>query len=204
MRGAPARRRSAQGSGRRPARPLVAWAAVALVLSWAVPGPARAEILLGIAGPLTGPNAWLGDLTVQGVEMALADLNAAGVLGEPVRAVSTDDFGDPDQGRAAARKLVADGVAAVIGRLGFDAKGDVTGIETFRWYRWHQGELVPEEVPAVPSAPGRWPVSFTSGTAWYLSRMVPPYAAEGVATPLTGGRRATPSPPAGPAGGTPR
>src|SRR5687768_4768093 len=49
----------------------------------------RAEILLGVAGPLTGPNAWGGELTQQGFGLALADLNAAGgVLGQQIRGVA--------------------------------------------------------------------------------------------------------------------
>ncbi len=91
-------------------------ARLATVVLCLTAGAARAEILLGVAGPMTGPNSWLGDLTSQGVEMALGDLNAAGgVLGQQVNGVAADDFCDPGQGRAAAGKLIAQGVAAVIG-----------------------------------------------------------------------------------------
>jgi branched-chain amino acid transport system substrate-binding protein len=45
--------------------------------------------------------------------------------------------------------------ATILGRLGFDAKGDVTGIETFGWYRWRHGELVSEEIADAPNQPGR-------------------------------------------------
>lgn len=77
---------------------------------------ARAEVLIGVAGPLTGPNAWLGEQTQRGAEHAVADLLAdRGLLGQPVRTISVDDFCRGDQAVAAARKLVADGVAVVIG-----------------------------------------------------------------------------------------
>jgi branched-chain amino acid transport system substrate-binding protein len=33
----------------------------------------------------------------------------------------------------------------VLGRLGFDAKGDVTGYETFVWYVWKDGKYAPVE-----------------------------------------------------------
>jgi branched-chain amino acid transport system substrate-binding protein len=79
-------------------------------------GAARADTLLGVAGPASGPNAWLGELTQHGFDLAVDDLNVAGgVLGQQVRSVAADDFCDPDQGQAAAAKLVADRVAAVIG-----------------------------------------------------------------------------------------
>jgi hypothetical protein len=31
----------------------------------------------------------------------------------------------------------------VLGRLGFDEKGDVTGITVHRWYVWQNGEYHP-------------------------------------------------------------
>lgn len=31
----------------------------------------------------------------------------------------------------------------VLGRIGFDAKGDVTGYDTFVWYVWHDGKYAP-------------------------------------------------------------
>src|SRR4051794_8910846 len=93
--------------------------AILLAVALATPvtaGAARAEILLGMAGPLTGPNAWLGELPEKGFDLAIADLNAAGgVLGQRVRGVIVDDFCNADQGRVAAAKLVADRVVAVIG-----------------------------------------------------------------------------------------
>ena len=92
---------------------LLVYAAVAL---WFGAGVARAEVLLGVAGPLTGPNAWLGELTQQGFALAIADLNATGgVLGQRVRGIIADDFCNPDQARAAAGKLIAAQVVAVIG-----------------------------------------------------------------------------------------
>jgi branched-chain amino acid transport system substrate-binding protein len=33
----------------------------------------------------------------------------------------------------------------VLGRIGFDAKGDVTGYDTFVWYVWQEGKYVPLE-----------------------------------------------------------
>jgi branched-chain amino acid transport system substrate-binding protein len=50
----------------------------AATLGW----PARAEVLIGMAGPMTGRNAWFGEQMERGAELAVADINAAGgVLG---------------------------------------------------------------------------------------------------------------------------
>jgi branched-chain amino acid transport system substrate-binding protein len=77
---------------------------------------AAAEILIGVAGPITGPLAWFGEQMERGAAQAVADLNAAGgVLGQQVQMITVDDFCDPEQAVAAARKLVSDGVVFVVG-----------------------------------------------------------------------------------------
>ncbi len=77
---------------------------------------AMAEILIGVAGPMTGKDAWFGAQLERGAALAVADLNAAGgVLGEQVELITADDFCDPEQAVAAAKKLVSDGVIFVVG-----------------------------------------------------------------------------------------
>ena len=67
-------------------------------------------------GPDDGRNAWFGEQMERGATLAVADLNAAGgVLGQQVRLITADDFCDPEQAVAAARKLVSDGVIFVVG-----------------------------------------------------------------------------------------
>lgn len=88
----------------------------AAVLSLAAVFGVRAEVRIGVAGPMTGANAWPGEQMQRGAELAVADINAAGgVLGEEVRLIAADDFCDPDQGVAAAQKLVGEGVIFVAG-----------------------------------------------------------------------------------------
>src|SRR6185369_16373894 len=54
--------------------------------------PARADILIGVAGPMTGSNAAFGEQFRRGAEKAVADLNAkGGVLGQRLRLVIGDD-----------------------------------------------------------------------------------------------------------------
>jgi branched-chain amino acid transport system substrate-binding protein len=77
---------------------------------------ARAEVLIGLATPLTGHMAGAGASNQIGAESAVADLNAkGGVRGERIEMIAVDDACDPDQALAAAERLVAAGVALVIG-----------------------------------------------------------------------------------------
>jgi branched-chain amino acid transport system substrate-binding protein len=83
-----------------------------------VTSPAHAEVRIGAAGPLTGNMAWFGEQQERGVAMAVAEINeAGGLLGEPVEVVLADDYCDPEQGVAAAHKLIADRVVFVAGHL---------------------------------------------------------------------------------------
>ena len=89
---------------------------VALAAAFGTASVGHAEILIGLGGPLTGPNAWIGEQTERGVALAVADLNAAGgVLGQQVEVVTADDYCDGEQAVAAANKLVAVGVVFVAG-----------------------------------------------------------------------------------------
>jgi len=78
-------------------------------------------IKVGVAQPLTGPLAALGQDLLNGVNLAVAELNKKGftVDGKQVKleVVSADDRSDPAAGRAAAQQLLDAGVVAVIGDL---------------------------------------------------------------------------------------
>jgi branched-chain amino acid transport system substrate-binding protein len=77
---------------------------------------AQTEILIGVAGRMTGYQTWGGEQFERGVAMAVADLNAkSGVLGQDVEPIFGDDFCDPDQAVAVAHKLASDGVVFVAG-----------------------------------------------------------------------------------------
>lgn len=89
---------------------------VAVVLASAINFHAQAEILIGAAGPMTGKLTWIGEQLQRGAELAVLDVNAqGGVLGQSVRLIIADDFCDPEQAIAAAKKLVADKVVFVVG-----------------------------------------------------------------------------------------
>lgn len=80
--------------------------------------PARADILLGVAGPMTGPKATFGEQFDHGARKAVADLNArGGVLGQKIVLTYGDDSCEPKQAVAVANELVGKKVAAVIGHF---------------------------------------------------------------------------------------
>ncbi|HUN12915.1 MAG TPA: branched-chain amino acid ABC transporter substrate-binding protein [Rhabdaerophilum sp.] len=92
--------------------------AVALTAIVAFNGSAWADILIGVAGPITGPNAAFGAQLQKGAEQAAADINAAGgINGEQIKVVIGDDVSDPTQGVSVANKFVADGVKYVVGHF---------------------------------------------------------------------------------------
>lgn len=92
--------------------------AVALTAMVAFSGSAYADILVGVGGPLTGPNAAFGAQLQKGAEQAAADINAAGgINGEKIKIVLGDDVSDPKQGISVANKFVADGVKFVVGHF---------------------------------------------------------------------------------------
>ena len=64
---------------------------------------AQAEIIIAVAGPMTGQYAAFGEQLRRGAEMAVADLNAkGGVLGQKLKLEVGDDACDPKQAVAVA------------------------------------------------------------------------------------------------------
>jgi len=77
-----------------------------------------ADLKLGVAGPITGPNAAFGAQLKNGTEQAVADINAAGgILGNKIVLEVGDDVSDPKQGVSVANKFVGDGVKLVVGHF---------------------------------------------------------------------------------------
>ncbi|VTU38646.1 Leucine-, isoleucine-, valine-, threonine-, and alanine-binding protein precursor [Variovorax sp. PBS-H4] len=78
-------------------------------------------VKIGVAQPLSGPLAALGKDMLEGVQLAVKEINASGVAvdGKTVRfqIVAVDDQSSPGVGAQVARHLVDEGVVAVIGHL---------------------------------------------------------------------------------------
>ena len=91
---------------------------VALVAALAFSSAASAQVKLGVAGPITGPNAAFGAQLVNGTQQAIDDINkAGGILGQKITLEQGDDVSDPKQGVSVANKFVGDGVKFVVGHF---------------------------------------------------------------------------------------
>lgn len=87
-------------------------AASASASALAQPVPLR----VGVIGPFTGGSADVGVPMLNGIKMAVDEINAVGgYLGRPLELVIKDDFGNPDTAAASATELVSEKVVATIG-----------------------------------------------------------------------------------------
>jgi branched-chain amino acid transport system substrate-binding protein len=87
----------------------------------AKPAPEAVTVRFGAASPLTGPQAHIGIDIRNGVQLAIDDLNAAGIEigGRKVKfeLLAEDDEANPTKATTVAQKLVDAKVAAVIGHF---------------------------------------------------------------------------------------
>ena len=91
----------------------LAAAMAATPMAWA-----RADIVVGIAGPMTGTDAAYGEEIRRGGEKAIEDVNAkGGLLGMNLRTVIGDDACDPARAVAVAKDLAAQKVSLVVGHV---------------------------------------------------------------------------------------
>jgi branched-chain amino acid transport system substrate-binding protein len=87
-----------------------------LLAAATMPAPVQAEILIGVAAPLTGRYQARGLEAQHGAELAVAEINrTGGLLGRQLRLVPVDDGCHPGQATAAAHSLVNSGVRMVVG-----------------------------------------------------------------------------------------
>ena len=97
----------------------VALCAAAPLISMAqAPAPASgAAIRIGVVGPLTGPSADFGLPMLNGVKLAIDEINSfGGYLGRPLELVVKDDQANPETGLKVSQELTAkDKVVATIG-----------------------------------------------------------------------------------------
>ena len=79
---------------------------------------ARADIIIGIAAPLTGVYAPLGKQIEIGASQAADEINkSGGIAGEKIVIEAIDDKCKPDDAEAIANQLIGKGVTAVIGHI---------------------------------------------------------------------------------------
>lgn len=74
------------------------------------------SIKIGVAAPYTGDTADGGLQILQGAQLAADEVNAnGGILGKKIEIVQADDAANPDKAQDVARRLIAEGVVAVVG-----------------------------------------------------------------------------------------
>ncbi len=77
---------------------------------------AKADIVIGVIAPVTGPVAAYGNQVKNGAETAVDVINkAGGIGGEKVVLKIADDAGEPKQGVSAANQLIGEGIRFVVG-----------------------------------------------------------------------------------------
>ena len=85
------------------------------------PPPPDTIVKIGVASPLTGPQAHIGNDIKNGVQLAVDDVNAAGLTidGKKIKLllVSEDDEANPTKAATVAQKLVDAKVVAVVGHF---------------------------------------------------------------------------------------
>ena len=86
-------------------------------------GGSGEALVIGRVLPETGPLAFLGPPMIEGVDLAIADINdAGGVLGQDVVLKKADEGETPQTARESATRLVSEGSHAIIGAAG---SGDI-------------------------------------------------------------------------------
>lgn len=91
--------------------------AIALpVMGLILAGPARAQIHVGMAGPLTGPYATFGEQMRNGAEAAVKAINeSGGLLGQQLVLEAGDDACDPKEAVSVANLMAAKKIVAMFG-----------------------------------------------------------------------------------------
>src|SRR3954471_24070244 len=83
--------------------------------------PPETVVKIGVAAPLTGPQAHIGIDIKNGVQLAVEDANAAGITldGKKIKLemVAEDDEANPTKAATVAQKLVDQKVVAVVGHF---------------------------------------------------------------------------------------
>ncbi len=101
---------------------------------------------VGIIGPFTGASADFGNPMLNGIKLAVDEINAVGgFLGRPLELIIKDDKANPDEGLKQSQALVAEKVSVVVGfcNTGVAAKS----LETF------QTAQIPLLIPCATGSP---------------------------------------------------
>jgi branched-chain amino acid transport system substrate-binding protein len=99
-------------------KPRGATASLSLISLLLAAPVARADIAIGVVGPMSGNFGIFGEQMVVGAEQAIADINTAGgVLGEELVLEVGDDKCDRERAESVANQMVGRKVALIVGHL---------------------------------------------------------------------------------------
>ena len=89
----------------------------AFVFNSSIAHGAAEPVIIGSIAPATGNISMFGQSVVNGVRLAIEEINASGGVlgGRPLELVFMDDRGDPTEGVNAYNRLIGSGVKAIIG-----------------------------------------------------------------------------------------
>ncbi len=143
--------------------------AMALMLlagfSWSV---AAADLVIGVAGPMSGPLSNAGKQFLAAATLAAADINLAGGLnGDKIVIVAADDEATPAGAKKAAQTLIGKNVRAVIGH--YNSAAAITASDI---YLKHGVTLI---------APTAIIEKFTDRDLWNVIRLAPRHDAQAIA-----------------------
>jgi branched-chain amino acid transport system substrate-binding protein len=90
--------------------------AAAIGLAFGAQASAQEDIVIAVAGPITGQLATIGDQFKTGAQAAADAINAAGgVGGRQIKLSIQDDVCDPKQAVSVANRIVAEGIKFIDG-----------------------------------------------------------------------------------------
>jgi branched-chain amino acid transport system substrate-binding protein len=117
------------------------------------------DIVIGVAGPITGPMAALGEQLKKGAQQAIADINkSGGVLGRKLKLQLADDACDPTQAMDVATKFVAEKVSFVVGHMCSNASVNASQIYA--------------ENDVLQISPATTQPKFTDSGLWNVHRLI--------------------------------
>ncbi|SEB13639.1 amino acid/amide ABC transporter substrate-binding protein, HAAT family [Variovorax sp. YR216] len=94
----------------------LAWSALTGAIAQTPPQTSGPALKIGVIGPLSGPSSDFGLPMLNGVKLAIDEINAfGGYLGRPLELVIKDDQANPELGLKLSEELVAQKVIATIG-----------------------------------------------------------------------------------------
>ena len=137
---------------------------IAAVLSFGAHAQSPTPLKVGVVGPMSGGSADFGQAMLNGINIAVSEINAVGgYLGRPLELVVKDDKGDPELAAKLSEELIK--TDKVISTLGFCNTG--VALQAIPVFQANQSPLI------VPCAAGSPVTKAVEPAASYIFRISP-------------------------------